>query len=283
MPKLKMMMGIPGSGKSTYARELVDQGSWGRVNRDDLRAMVFNGKWSGHREGIIVEIEKAIASVLLKNNHAVVVDDTNINEKNRKMWSEYATRPGYQFEVQKMDTPYKTCLERDAAREKPVGEAVINRMALNAGMIDFFGLPIVLVDIDGTLASGEHREGHLKGPRKDWKTYYSLLSEDTPIDFVVRWVRELYKDHCVCLVSGRPDTYQHETLAWLRKHDVPFNFLFMRAGNDKREDFIVKGEILDKLPFEQIKLVLDDRPQVLRMWKERGLFAIPVRGQVGEF
>lgn len=282
--KLKMMSGLPASGKTTYARELVDTGNSGRINRDDLRAMVFNGVWTGKREGVIVDIEKAIAEVLIRHNVNPVIDDTNLTPKHREMWSGFAKKHGLAFETYDLDPGHFTCVRRDNLRAKPVGEAVINRMALNAGRIDFLGLPIVLVDIDGTIADGSHREIHLKGPRKDWKTYYSLLSEDTPIDFIVRWVKELSLDHVICLVSGRPDTYQYETLGWLRKNHIPFNFLFMRAGNDKREDFIVKAEILEKLPREQIQFAIDDRPQVIeKCWRAHGIKVYPVRGQCEEF
>lgn len=39
MPKLLVLKGLPASGKSTYAKELVNKG-WKRVNKDDLRAMI---------------------------------------------------------------------------------------------------------------------------------------------------------------------------------------------------------------------------------------------------
>lgn len=282
--KLKMMSGLPASGKTTYARELVDTGNSGRINRDDLRAMVFNGVWTGKREGVIVDIEKAIAEVLIKHKITPVIDDTNLTDGHRAMWSGFAKAHDVAFETYDLDPGHFTCVRRDELRNRSVGEAVINRMALKAGRIDFHGLPIVLVDIDGTLADGTHRQGHLKGPRKDWKTYYSLLSEDEPIDFVVRWVRELSKDHIICLVSGRPDTYQHETLAWLRKHHIPFNFLFMRAGNDKREDYIVKEEILNMLPRELIQFAIDDRPQVIeKCWRKNGIKVYPVAGACEPF
>jgi len=46
--KLKILRGLPGSGKSTLAKQLVkDSGSSGRINRDDLRAMIFDSVWSG--------------------------------------------------------------------------------------------------------------------------------------------------------------------------------------------------------------------------------------------
>jgi predicted kinase len=284
--KLKMLSGLPASGKSTEARRLVDTGNSGRINRDDLRAMVFNGVWTGKREGVIVDIEKAIAEVLIKHKLTPVIDDTNLTEKHKNMWSGFAKAHGVAFESYDL-SKYSTllsCIMRDRKRDNPVGEAVIYRMALGAGMLSFGDKAIVLCDIDGTLADGTHREKHIEGSRKDWKTYFSLLSEDAPIDIVTSWVTELFgSDHIICLVSGRPDTYQHETIRWLKKHEIPYDYLFMRRGNDKRPDTEVKKEILDLLPKDQIKFVIDDRPSVVRMWKEQGLTVYPVKGQCEEF
>ena len=56
MPKLKMYRGLPGSGKTTQARaEVVTSGNAGHVNRDDLRAMLFDSVWTGRREGVVVD------------------------------------------------------------------------------------------------------------------------------------------------------------------------------------------------------------------------------------
>ena len=113
-----------------------------------------------------------------------------------------------------------TCVERDSKRVAGVGKAVVHRMALQNGMIDWEERPIVLCDIDGRWQTAgtvniSSRE------KKDWDSYYSLLQDDLPIDAVVRWVRELHKDHTVCLVSGRPDTYQLKTMIWLMSNSIP--------------------------------------------------------------
>ena len=53
---LLILRGIPCSGKSTYAKEIVrnGKGQWKRINRDDLRAMVDN-KWTPEKEKFIIE------------------------------------------------------------------------------------------------------------------------------------------------------------------------------------------------------------------------------------
>jgi len=285
MPKVKMLSGLPGSGKTTLARQIVeDSGNAGRVNRDDLRAMLFNSKWSGPREGVVIEVEKAIARVLLNHNMTPVVDDTNTLAKHYLMWSGFCKAWGAEIEVGAMKTRLDECIRRDSQREKPVGEAVINRMALWAGMIDFGTKPIVIVDFDGTLSDGTHRQGHLEGERKDWKAYFSKLSLDTPIEAVVKWVQELSKDKTICIVSGRPDTYQFESIAWLKKYNVPFDYILMRGGSDKRSDVDVKTDILNRLPKDQIEFCLDDRPVVVReVWRKNGVKVYPVQGGCEDF
>jgi hypothetical protein len=110
------------------------------------------------------------------------------------------------------------------------------------------------------------------------------MGNDLPIEFVIQWIKELAKDYTICIVSGRPDTYQNLTISWLSKYSVPYDYLFMRRGNDTRPDVDVKFEILEKLPKEQIFLAIDDRPIVIRdCWRKNGVKVIPVRGDCEDF
>ena len=287
MPKIRMFRGLPGSGKTTEAREVVRKdGNAGRINRDDLRAMLFNGVWSGKREGIVVEAEKAIAAVLVKNNYTALIDDTNLSEKHWRLWGGVSEELKTTITQTTLTTPLEECVQRDAARETPVGEAIINRMALQAGWIKFGDKPIIICDIDGTLAEGKYRNFLVEGvEKKDWKGYYSLLDTDVPIEHIIRWVNALAEDHTIVIVSGRPDTYQHETLKWLREiAKIKFDYIFMRPGNEKKPDFEVKSDILSRLPKEQIDFVLDDRPQVIeKCWRANRVRVIPVKGACEDF
>jgi len=291
MPKVKMMKGLPGSGKSTFAKQFVkDSGNAGRINRDDLRAMVFDNVWSGKREEIIVQIERAIAEVLLRNKLTPVIDDTNLTQKHEDMWRQFSNNVGIninscvQFEIEDTKTDLATCVDRDSKRPKPIGKAVIHGMALNAGMINFGNKPIVICDLDGTLCDGTHREHFLQSEKKNWYAYFLAMGDDSPIDFVIQWVKELAKDYTICIVSGRPDTYQTLTISWLDKYAIPYDYLFMRRGSDSRPDVNVKSDILAKMPKEQIFLAIDDRPIVIRdCWRKNGVKVIPVRGECDNF
>jgi predicted kinase len=290
MPKLKMMKGLPGSGKSTFAKQFVkDSGNAGRINRDDLRAMVFDNVWSGKREDVIVQIEKAIAEVLLKNKLTPVIDDTNLTKKHEVLWGQFSKdfgisySTGVVFEIEDTKTDLETCVERDSTRPKPVGKAIIHRMALDAGMIPFGEKQIILVDLDGTLCDGSHREHFLQSEKKNWYAYFLEMGNDAPIEFVIQWVKELAKDYTICIVSGRPDTYQNLTISWLDKYAVPYDYLFMRRGNDSRPDTETKFDILAKLPKEQIFFSIDDRPCIIDLWRKNGVKVIPARGECEDF
>ena len=284
MAKLKILRGIPASGKTTYARlEVKDSGNSGRVNRDDLRAMLFDSVWSGKRESVVVECEKAIAKVLLANKMVPIIDDTNLTNRHKDMWVGFAKEQGIAFETVDCNQSLEVCVQRDHGREKPVGLAVIHRMALFAGLINFGDKKIVICDIDGTLADGTERQHYLDGPRKDWNRYFSEIANDKPVELVVKWLSEWKKTHTICIVSGRPDTYQNPTICWLEKYGIQYDYLFMRPGSSTIPDTEIKKNILDHMPKHLIECVLDDRPNVVRLWRSQGLKVYPVRGQCPEF
>ena len=66
---------------------------------------------------------------------------------------------------------------------------------------------------------------------------------------------------------------EHDRLAkWLADNKVNYFVLIMRDAHDKRPDVMVKQEIYDKyLKKLNIWKVFDDRPSVIKMWRENGL------------
>ena len=71
---------------------------------------------------------------------------------------------------------------------------------------------------------------------------------------------------------------QSVTLKWLADHEIPFDDIYMRAEKDYRSDDIIKSELLDQIlndGYEPV-MVFDDRDQVVKMWRERGLICAQV-------
>jgi len=127
MNKVLILQGLPASGKTTYAKELVDKG-YKRVNKDDLRAMVDNGKYSRKNEKLILEMRDMLIDLSLINGYDVVVDDTNFEKKHFKQIALIADINEADLDVKIFKTPVEECIERDSKRENPVGEEVIMNM-----------------------------------------------------------------------------------------------------------------------------------------------------------
>jgi predicted kinase len=283
MPELIVMVGPSGSGKSTWVKRKVEEsgGKMVRLNRDDMRLMVHDGKCKARNmETYISAMQHQMAERALNGGFNVIVDDTNLNEGTRRRWKDLATRIKVEHREYWMDTSLGDCLMNDTGRSGPsrVGAAVIMRQFLESGRLPISGRPIVIVDVDGTLADHEG----IRSPYDESKVHL-----DNPYPVIVEWVRELSKDHDIYIVSGRHSTCGEATIDWMNDVDVPFDYIFMRHAWDNRADTVVKKEILDALlklvPRERIAFVIDDRPKVIRMWKENGLRVFPARGAVEEF
>lgn len=273
------MQGLPASGKSTKAEELMKKmGNTVRVNKDLLRTMLHFDKFTGKNEGITKDTSRLIAKNFLLADYNVIVDDTNFNEGVIQSWKDLAKECEAKFEVVKMDTPVEVCVLRDTEREKFVGGTVIKNMALQYGLTD--RSPYVLCDLDGTIADIKHRLPYAKGETKDWNKFFSLIYADTVRHHVLKTLVDFYNDGCtIIFVSARPEDYKEETLDWLNKNLLTFAWtLIMRRSGDKRPDTEVKKKMLDTYfpDKSKIRCVIDDRPSVIKMWRENGLTVLDV-------
>ncbi len=283
--KLIMTKGLPGSGKSTWAKEKIENsdGRWKRINKDDLRAMIDCGKWSRENEKFILEIRDTVITFALLHGYNVIVDDTNLSPKHeitlRNLVNQYNNdilpkKDHCEFEIKDFtDVSLEECIKRDQKRSNYVGEKVIKQMynqylkPKSEVIKDNPNLPTcVICDIDGTLA--------LFGDANPYK-------RDFLKDKVNMRVYELLhklKDRTIFLFSGRMDKYKDETIEWLRMNGIPYDYIFMRKTDDVRKDSIVKKELYEteiKNKYN-VLFVIDDRNQVVEMWRQAGLTCLQV-------
>ena len=274
-----MLRGIPASGKSTKAAEIVANGNrFVRVNKDLLRVMLHFDKWTGKNESITAEAENILIRGLIRSGNNVVIDNTNLSERHEAGYKMVADELKASFEVIEIDTPYEECVSRDNTREKRVGRDVILRFALMTAKYPKPEKGIIICDIDGTIANIDHRLHYVKGEKKDWKGFFSQMHLDTVREDVLKMLWDYQEaGHQIIFVSARPEDYKDSTNEWLRNNvfdrGVSYEGLIMRRSGDKRDDVEVKGDIYHQL-FKgkyEIEAVIDDRPKVIRMWKLNNL------------
>lgn len=138
------------------------------------------------------------------------------------------------------------------------------------------GSKAIIVDIDGTLSDSRERKKlcDLPDNKIDFKKFYNLLSMDP----VAAWCKGIMNNypHTIILLSGRPDIHRDETRQWLSKNNVPYDELHMRRDKDYRTDWVIKQEIyLNKIkPVYDIEFCIDDRKQVVDMWRRNDLICL---------
>lgn len=272
------MKGLPASGKSTFAKELVDAnpGAYKRVNKDDLRSMLDNGKWSRGNEKFVLKIRDQIIRDALSEGKHVIVDDTNLAPKHEQKMREIAKEfENTVVEIEDFtNIPLKVCIQRDLARPNSVGKDVI--MAMYNEFLREEIDPIShdpklpdcwIFDIDGTLAKMHGRSPY------DWKR----VGEDKlnlPVFRIYSSIIESKKPETkIIIMTGRDGICAPETLQWLQDHGIGYDHFYIRKTEDQRKDAIVKKEIYNEHINGKYNVlgIFDDRTQVVEMWRSLGL------------
>lgn len=289
---IRILRGIPRSGKSTLAKAWVAENPSGRVriNRDDIRFQLYGMYWGldRHQEETVSTMEHAMVTAALKAKLSVCIDATNLRLKTVREWQSKAEKVKVPLEIVDVPVDVEEAVRRDAAAtDRTVGEEVIRNF--HQRYITKGKFPVIpeftsegteagkwttyipngaleeafIFDIDGTLAKMFGR-----GPF-DWHR----VGEDSPIAAVIKVAQALQKHYRIVALSGRDEVCFDETMQWLIANGIFVDSLYMRPANSYIPDDIVKHELFynNVAPSYNVIGVFDDRLKVCRMWEEIGL------------
>ncbi|WP_351233442.1 AAA family ATPase [Streptomyces sp. NPDC002133] len=294
MPVVHVMTGLPASGKTTAARGLQaeSEGRMRRVNLDDLRSMLDipapeRGRSHAHEQTVLA-IQDAAVRAAVDDGFDVVVDNTHLTPHIPKRLKAAVAGQAAFVVHDFTDVPLDECIRRDAERDRAVGEEIIRILADKHEKVRRGGwqltdawlndepsvkpyvadpaLPVaVMCDIDGTLA--------IRGDRGPYD--FTRCDEDL-LNVSVRGALGSFRradGDVIVLLSGRGEEHREMTQAWLARHEVPYDELWMRAAGDGRRDDVVKAELFDRHVRHRyaVRVSLDDRDRVVAVWRRMGL------------
>ena len=304
-PTCTILRGLPASGKTTLATEICkNEDNTKRVCRDDIRKMIRSYEYPKD-EKYVLQIEKNIVKTFLLHKQNVVIDDTNLKEDVVESWKILAIESNATYKVKWTHDinsffAIRECIERDKDREKPVGAGVILNMALKNKIIHrILTGKFIICDIDGTITDPTHRLKYVSGKEKNWEKFFAQCANDSPRENIIENIISYAEDNDCSIIycSGRPEKLREDTTKWICKHikkefwpmenqssfmreGWPMrhqNMLIMRPNKNYLKDYYLKEYFLTKL-FDGLNIVKvwDDRPSVIRMWKENNLEVIDV-------
>lgn len=282
MKQLILLVGPPGSGKSSKAYKIRDDENFAYINQDS------QGK----------EHLQLFNKALLERQ-SIVVDRMNFNKEQRNRYLEPAKKQGYNTKIIVLHESYETCLNRCLKRigHETIKDEVDAKSALNMFFAKYERVEdnetdvieriwpdgpkpfAIICDLDGTLCNIDHRLHHVRrtdDKSKDWKSFFEGIPNDSVNDWCKTILNGIESNQYIVLCSGRPDSYRKITEEWLKNNDISYNKLFMRNRADHRQDNITKELILD---FEILTrytpyFAIDDRSQVVEMWRKRGIICL---------
>lgn len=289
-----MYRGPSASGKTRRAKEVVLK-SWNgdtysrpgkafRLNKDDLRAMLHEGVFNKETERVVNEIQTLVARHLLNGGYDVIMDNTHVKPRYEQDFLELAKELKADFETWESwsaDKGVSELIQRDKTRANPVGNRVIERqwMDLYPGAplypkpvktVADEGLPkAVMLDIDNTVADHDGIRYHY-----DW----DKVNLDKPILDVYHAAKAMAAASGaeIVFLSGRNESCRELTEEWIKNNLTGVGStveLYMRPKEDTRKDCDVKSDLYfeNVFPKYDVIAVLDDRDQVVKMWRSLGL------------
>ncbi len=266
MRTIVMTIGLPASGKSTYAKDLVkrEPGRWKRINKDDLREMLDCYEFTSSNEKFVSDVQENMIRAAIRSGRDVVIDNTHLNGQSRRKIHEMAKSFGDVKVIEKaFRVDVKECLRRNESRDgRKVPVEVIDKFNNVFGKYlskvpetkEYYYPPLangtgmgpvkqdpklpraIMCDLDGTLALIDGRSPY-DATDCDLKDKPNWPVIETVLAMHAQGVRIIF-------MSGRDCKYRPETVRFIEKYcRAPSNWAFPKENDDRPKDQPIPYEL----------------------------------------
>ena len=305
--KLILARGLPGSGKSTWAKTWVEEDpeNRARVNRDDIRWVLFKQYYlspdahgtTQEKEAQVTHVQNNLTQKALKEGKSVVIDNTNLDPRVFREFGKIASQYEAHLTNKDFHIDIEECIRRNNARERVVPEHAIrnmqnNYMGPNGEFALFpgtyptkdFTAPLekreaIIFDMDGTLVNVSSLvQKYMKGKYRNFDRFHRDSLWSPPHVEVLQMAHDAAEAGVpIIITTARKEVYREVTQAWLDKHGVQYENIFMRKDDDNRPDVEAKTDILEEInKYYHVAHAVDDRSEVIDLWKSNNIYTTEV-------
>ena len=293
--KIILTRGIPGSGKSSWAKQFVaeDKEHRIRLNWDDMRNMM-GPYWVPSREFVNKKmLWTAINTIAYDSEtwYIVVIDNMNLNPKGYEEyyhWLKYYNETIEQYnkvcelEFKDFFTPVEECIRRDSLRTNPIGEKTIKdiwnkykhfiQTTSVEKYVDNLIKPdpnkpaCVVIDMDSTMCFNTNKRAwYGEGSTEE-------MINDKPNLGIVKCIEILQNYFPIIVATGRDTSQIEVTKQWLDKYHIKPKAFYFRKKGDYRKGVVVKKEqITQILENYNIMVIFEDSQPIVDMYRKMGL------------
>jgi predicted kinase len=143
-PVIHLFLGVPGSGKSYFARHLADRTNTVRINSDAIRLGIFGSLeaisavyHSPDRHNVNTYVDGAthyVVSELLERGQSVICDAHHNKRSDREAFEAIARRYNAHVVLVWIQTPFETALKRGQEREAQADQRQLSEEAMKEVM-----------------------------------------------------------------------------------------------------------------------------------------------------
>lgn len=146
-PALILLSGLPGTGKTTFARRLAELLPFEHVESDAIRrSLAEPPTYSSDESGVVFRKAEDLAAHALGEGRHALIDATNLSNRDRKRFFRLADRTGATFVAVRLTAPDAVIRERLAKPREGWSQADLAVYELMRGRGQPFPMPALVVD-----------------------------------------------------------------------------------------------------------------------------------------
>lgn len=124
-----LLVGASNSGKTTFANLALQScpTPFIYINADKMRGLIGKDESDQSVNGLVFATLERMCDYLMSLNKPIIVDCTNYNKKNRKLWVALAKKYNYKLAAVILNTKIEECIARNEKRDRKVPVEIIQK------------------------------------------------------------------------------------------------------------------------------------------------------------